>query len=665
MASRNSNTSKQGYYEGFISSVDFYGARPELTYKGKKYLSSGFGSLLTFLVFSLSTLCTVYISWIYLKRVSSETNVDKIHLRDPVGFNLTKDNLPFVFGMQDITGAQFIDDSIYTTEVKYVRIHKKVINGELTVETKETLLDLIPCSEASLDPVMFDNLPLKHMNCLKQFVDPSLKMEITGEWESPDFGFLQFYIKRCKGANCKTEAEINSKLKISYFAVFYVNYAIMASNFTDPVYRYQASFFTPTSCDFTKEIGMRMADNEVLTHNTILGYLPPQKIKFTATDFFTTELVNVAVDEMPENLIYMRLRMGKMKTVTTRVYGTAFESLAELGGIINLITFTALIISMPATKTHLLLDYISAFKPVSNKAPHHAKAARNQSIQDPKVSTTHKQATPVNNPNYFSNSRDFMNQEMLQMPSGEVYARSPPVEYPKKVKKLHFKAKGNLGQKFSTPDLGLNHEKAPIYNTNYNRQSPDDPQLPEEIPQSHIDQVQRNESLKSQTTFQKQSLKSFKSKTLSNKMAKEERNSQITTCSILTYSYLPFFVSRKSPISQAVKEAEAAIANRLDFVNLLKLFTDFEKLLQILLTPEQLILFELVGLEELTQVVRSTSRFDFDLSSEANRTKGKISSNAKMALDSLMKKDPDSLSSIDKTLIYSLSHLIEDDHKEI
>jgi hypothetical protein len=607
----------------------------------------------------------VYISWIYFRRVSSETNVDKIHLRDPVGFNLTKENLPFVFGMQDVTGAQFIDDSIYTTEVKYVRIHKKVINNELTVDTKETLLDLIPCSEAGLDPVMFDNLPLKHMNCLKQFVDPSLRMEITGEWESSDFGFLQFYIKRCKGTNCKSEAEINSKLKISYFAVFYVNYAIMASNFTDPVYRYQASFFTPTSCDFTKEIGMRMADNEVLTHNTILGYLPPQKIKFTATDFFTTELVNVAVDEMPENLIYMRLRMGKMKTVTTRVYGTAFESLAELGGIINLITFAALLISMPATRTHLLLDFISAFKPASNKAPQAAKPARNQSIQNPNHRTLRKQATPPNFPHHLSNSRDFVNQDVLQMPSGQVYARSPPIENPKKIKKLHFKAKGSLSQKFSSQDIGLNHERAPIYNMNYNRHSPDDHQLQEEAPQSQADQMQRVESLKLQPSLLKQSLKSFKSKTLQTKIAKEDRNSKITTCSILAYSYFPFFVSRNSPISRAVKEAETSIASRLDFVNLLKIFTDFEKLLRLVLTPEQLILFELVGLEELTQVVGSDSRHDFDLSVEGNPGKSRMSNDARSILNLLVKKEPDSLSSIDRTLIYSLSHLIEDDHGEV
>ena len=665
MASRKTNASKQSYYDNFISSVDFYGARPELTYKGKKFLSSGFGSVITFFVFSLSTLCSVYISWIYFKRVSSETNVDKIHLRDPVGFNLTKENLPFVFGMQDVTGAHFIDDSIYTTEVKYVRIHKKVINGELTVDTKETLLDLIPCSEANLDPVMFDNLPLKYMNCLKQLVDPSLKMEITGEWESPDFGFLQFYIKRCTGPNCKTEAEINSKLKVSYFAVFYVNYAIMASNFTDPVYRYQASFFTPTSCDFTKEIGMRMADNEVLTHNTVLGYLPPEKIKFTATDFFTTELVNVAVDSNPENLIYMRLRMGKMKTVTTRVYGTAFESLAELGGIINLITFAALIISMPATRTHLLLDFISAFKPASQKSTPHAKPARNQSIQDPKFSHNPKHPSPVNNPNFFSNSRDFMNQDVVQMPSGQVYSRSPPVEYPKKIKKLNFKAKGSQSQKFSTPDLGLNQEKAPIYNTNYNRQSPDDHHIQEELPQPLADQAQRTESLQMQTPFKKQSLNNLKSKTLQIRNAREERNSKITACSIYAYSYFPFFVSRNSPISQAVKEAETKVASRLDFVNFLKILADFEKLLRLLLTPEQLILFELAGLEELTEVARSTSQFDFDQTTEGHLAKGQFGGAEKAALNSLLKKDPDYLSNIDKALIYSLSHLIEDEHNDI
>jgi hypothetical protein len=371
---------------------------------------------------------------------------------------------------------------------------------------------------------------------------------------------------------------------------------------------------------------------------------------------------------MPENLIYMRLRMGKMKTVTTRVYGTAFESLAELGGIINLITFSAFLLSMPATRTHLLLDFISAFKPASQKAQNHAKPARNQSIQDPKLSSVQKQATPVNNPHFFSNSRDFMNEDVLQMPSGQIYARSPPIENPKRIKKLHFKAKGSVSQKFSTPDLGLNFEKAPINSTNQNRLSPENHQPQEELPQLDIEQMQRVDSNQPQVPIKKQSFKSFKSfksKTLQTKNARQERNSKITACSIFAYSYFPFFVSRNAPISQAIKEAETKVASKLDFVNFLKILSDFEKLLHLLLTPEQLILFELVGLEELTQVVRSTSRLEFDVDPEGNLSKDKFGRIEKAALNSLLNKDPDSLSSIDKTLIYSLSHLVEDEHNEL
>ena len=356
MASRKTNASKQGYWSLLLSYCDFYGARPEFSYKGSKTLATSFGGFVSFAVFAVSSVCSMFIAYRYFQKSSSETSVDRIYVKDPVGMVVDKKSLPFAFGIQTGAGYHFIDEQVYYPELKYVRISKSMVDGALVVDRKETSLDLIRCSEAGLDPELFDNLPLADMYCLKQFVAPTVDLQITGEWESDLFGIIEFYIKRCVGAHCKSAAEIKEKLQVSYFAMNYVNLATQASNFEDPVHKYPTSFYTTISTDYSKELAMRLADNEIFTHSSLFGYFAPDSTRYTGTDFFTSDLVSVAIDKYPETLMFMRMRMSRIKTVTTRVYETAFQSFAEVGGIVSLITFTAYFISSRVTKTYLMVD---------------------------------------------------------------------------------------------------------------------------------------------------------------------------------------------------------------------------------------------------------------------------------------------------------------------
>ncbi len=669
MASRNSNTSKQSPLSNLIATCDFYGAKPELAYKGKKALNSGFGGFVSFVVFVSGAVCSSFIAWRYFQRASSETNVDKVHVPNPVGFTLTKENLPFAFGMQRSTGEHFIDDTVYTTDVKYVRVQKKVVDGNLITDSQSTKLDLIPCNEAKLDPEMFDNLPLSQMNCIKEFLNPTVKLEITGEWESDTFGFIQFFIKRCRGSGCKSDAEINEILKVSYFAVNYVNYATRSSNYSNPVYKYPTSFFTTTSTDFTKEIGMRLSDNEIYTHSSLFGYFQPETIKFTNTDFFTSDIVAVGVDQLPETLIYMRLRMGRMKTVTTRVYETAFEAFAELGGMISVITVTAMLSSMRVTRAYLLLDLISA---KSKADTTNIKQKGSKSIQKPSELVVgsnrfHRE------PNIIINSRQPIeeeadNQEVDQyanaiiMPSGFAYANpsKDAINLRKKKGSILKKKPISGSQKVSISEpIGLDlprHQEG----IKSNKISPFSFQSASPQRAAGLDIISHEDPQKLITMSADKNL--HKSMTINKQI--EERNKKISIFSIFAYAYLPFLVSKKSPVAQAINEAEATVVRELDFMRLLKLISDLEKLKHLLLTPEQLILFEKVQLDELTEIKRNTGIGNFEYGNSEHEddaaSQERTNRNIKKALANLSRKNPEVLSDIDKIMIYSLGFHLED-----
>jgi hypothetical protein len=667
MASRKTNASKHGPFDNLISTCDFYGAKPELTYKGKKSLSSGFGGFVSFVVFISGAVCSTFIAWRYYQRASSETNVDKVHVPNPVGFTLTKENLPFAFGMQRSTGEHFIDDTVYTTELKYVRVQKNIINGELVVDSKTTKLDLIPCSEAKLDPNMFDNLPLNHMNCIKEFINPTTKLEITGEWESDTFGFIQFFIKRCKGSQCKTDIEINEILKVSYFAVNYVNYATRSSNYSDPVYRYPTSFFTTTSTDFTKEIGMRLSDNEINTHSSLFGYFQPETVKFTNTDFFTSDIVAVGVDQLPETLIYMRLRMGRMKTVTTRVYETAFEAFAELGGVISVITIAALLTSIRVTNTYLLLDLISA------------RNTKTQNIKQTGSTSTEKQSElaagskrfdkemnlVINSNKHIEGGVDFLDEytgNAVMMPSGFAYINPPKdtINLRKKKGLILKKKPVPISHKVSAQEpLGFDQHKLQEGGKS-NKISPFSFQSAAPQPVLGFDQINREDPLKLIELSADKNLH----KTLTIKKPISERNKKISTFSIFAYAYLPFLVSKKSPVVQAINEAEKTVVKELDFMRFLKLISDIEKLKHLLLTPEQLILFDKVELDELVEIKRNAGNKDYEFVSdeieEEAACEQRTNRNIKKALIYISNKQPEALSDVDRIMMYSLGFHLED-----
>jgi hypothetical protein len=293
----------------------------------------------------------------YLDKSSPETNVNNFFVENPEGFQLTKANLPFAFGLQKSTGEHFIDESVYVPQVRYLKYFKRSENGKLTVNKTVVELPLVPCNQSNLDSKYFMNLDLGKMYCLKEFTEKKTDIKITGVWESDVFGFLDIKIQRCSGDGCRPEAEIESHLKTSYFAINYVNFAILSSNFSNPVEMYPTSYYTTTSTTYSKNVQMRLTDNEVVTHSSLFGSSKPSVKKVSQTHQFITDISGVKEEGKTLPVILeMLIRMNQQKIVTNRAYKNAFHYLAELGGLLEVISLTAIILTFRFSSINLLLD---------------------------------------------------------------------------------------------------------------------------------------------------------------------------------------------------------------------------------------------------------------------------------------------------------------------
>ena len=77
--------------------LDLYGKKPDLLYKGDSSCKTAYGGVVTLMAMACYVLCICLNVWRYFERSSPETNVNKLFVQDPVGFNATKDSFPFAF----------------------------------------------------------------------------------------------------------------------------------------------------------------------------------------------------------------------------------------------------------------------------------------------------------------------------------------------------------------------------------------------------------------------------------------------------------------------------------------------------------------------------------------------------------------------------------------
>jgi len=208
----------------------------------------------------------------------------------------------------------------------------------------------------------FSNLDLASMYCLKELIEHSVDIEITGLFQSNVYGRLDVNVRRCNpitsNVTCASDDIIDFKMKGGYFALNFVNLATRVSNYSDPIEEYPSSFFTPLSPIYHKYIYMYMADNDLETDGSITGYLPPTVQKFSNLADVKTDL-NKFADKgktYPDVIATMVIRMDPVKTVTMRKYKKIYDYLADFGGISQVIAIFAVFMTFRMAKLYFFLD---------------------------------------------------------------------------------------------------------------------------------------------------------------------------------------------------------------------------------------------------------------------------------------------------------------------
>ena len=593
---------------------DLYGQKPCLLYDEEATLKTPAGAFSTILGILCSAACTVLVGYMYLNKSWNAVNVDTVYQKDPVGFKLDANTLPFGIALSDAaTLTPFMDPTIY--ELRVIHIYREKVGNNSNFTIFRDRINTVPCSETPLAQrkSMFADQPTNNMWCLEEFKAPTGKLNIRGQFTSDNYGALLIDIVRCSGSHCKDEATITAKLSKTQMAMFYSNFVIESSDYENPIKSFETLYYTDVSPRYSKEITMKLTDKEIRTQSSITSYMPYHSRFVTVSGEFSMSLVDVKSDDNNiERLIRVVIQMDGQKQIINRSYQTLFEVLAVLGGVFKLFSFVCYYLCSLIAPTVLKLDLALKL----SHSGHSLQARSSDCIECPSKELAKPTATPNPSPtrkiapinSNTSPRRKFTpsRQQSIRSPVSQISANRN--QFASTIREE--KESNNLeeGQGLSTPEHRSSQSSS-------NREEQLTHRVEPTIP--HIEPLssarKRLLSKKSQPATEFDQTASF-----------HQRVKKIGFCSILLYCFMPFIMPKNAQIRKVIDHMDRKVMKKFDFMNLLRMMDDIEKLKLLVLSEEQRALFDQLTVDQVavchaTKKPLANNIRIFDLSPTARR----------------------------------------------
>ncbi len=374
-------------------------------------------------------------------------------------------------------------------------------------------------------------------------------------------------------------------------AIFYSNSVLQASNYENPIEEYETLYYTDVSPFFSKEITMKMTDNEIRTQSAITRYMPYQSRYVTVASEFSTSLVQISnKDFLPQRLIRVVVQMDGKKQIINRSYQTLFEVLAVLGGVYKLFSFFCFCLSSIISPTVLKLD-------LALKLSHSGHALRSRSsdcIQSP--------------------LKDYAKQ--IQTP--KIVPQQSTVS--PKPKKIHPSRQASIRSHVSHFSVNSRQAAPTIREANDANGVELVPRIP--TPEQPSSQPSSNQEEQLTTKRVEPTIQNCTPPSSSRKKMVLKKNNPTSThdltdsfhhkvqnigfCAIFLYCCMPFLMPKNAQIKKIVDHLDKKVMKKFDFMNLIRMMDDIEKLKLMLLNQEEQAIFEQNTVEQVASLHSTT-----------------------------------------------------------
>lgn len=489
----------------------------------------------------------------------------------------SKSNFTLAVGVADINNIFLVDPQVY----KFIFTQYRINNQNGTTKIVEYEMKLCTPEDFHERPDEFVRLGLNGTYCVSNDL-----LELRGYWDEYINYYFTIDFSLCSNGSknntnnitCKSQEKIEEFLKVRYIDVYFTNNNFDFSNYEDPVKSEMKMYYYALDLKLRKEISYYIKNSIISTDDGFIfendKTLNSYQHGEIAIDIFSSD--NTANNDIKQTYIFY---LSDLENITTRRYQTFQQILAQMGGIFQFLMIFGYFLARIENRYNLLKLFSNEmfiFQTITKK-----KEKKNSTKLQMQPNLANSQPQPISNKenNVISTDTEkiekfvfeFKNQKKFDHLESKVIEDEIPEPESIRDQKESIKKTNNI----TSPNIiyKMNNKKkrfSTLRGIFKNKTVENINNKPEVV--NHLNDLNEYQKIKSKESH--------------------------FSLNFLKYLNLVFLKRKKWKLDLKEKlflKGEKQIDKQLDLVNILKILQDVEKIKRILLSKEQLYLFNLLS----------------------------------------------------------------------
>ena len=321
----------------YFTITDIFAAGVELKIKGNKRSPTVLGGVLT--LFTITILMIIFV--IYMKDIIYHLNPELSHQEkySTYSHNLNINEYTFPIGW-----TLTANDNIGINESSYFKYKVILLHGETNSVLKETELEYEECNSSKHFPLIsnqYNDGGFTHVYCLK-----SKNITLSGSWNEDYISYISIRMKYCNKydghlykeniTNCASYEEVNKYLNDNelFLNVLYMDTVFHAIDYSNPIKHVLGSSYTSISFGISKIYEIYLQPRYLITDDGVI-FSNNKTDNVITTNIFVNDFTEYNHERNGTFVAEIGLYTGKKYEEIRRIYSKIHHILANIGGVAN------------------------------------------------------------------------------------------------------------------------------------------------------------------------------------------------------------------------------------------------------------------------------------------------------------------------------------------
>jgi hypothetical protein len=344
----------------FITSIDHFSEGIELYFNKEKKMKTFYGGVISLLMYLACLAFTISIGIHLVFRLNPTTITSTQSQPISPIIDIYKEDMIFAFTIIDNDFNLINDPSIVTYSVK-----QQIINRTES-SYNEIPIKLVNCSEykdfytqRGFEKEYLNNY-LDNAYCLSR----EKEALIGGTYTDSYYSAIQINLSKCTngtGVVCKSDKEINERLKLSFFEFYYLDWNVDPNNYEKPFSRYFSNYFILLDPTASKISNIYFKPALISSNLGLIFDSFENKTEFVY-DYFREQITTQSDGSFFFNGF---LNISQNISIYTRVYMKFQDFFANLGGLFQVCLFIGTVLTQQMTRYQMnehMMNSLFTFK---------------------------------------------------------------------------------------------------------------------------------------------------------------------------------------------------------------------------------------------------------------------------------------------------------------